>query len=107
MLIAPTAPAREAIKLVPKVLDNNLFVKNIYKGNPSPELDQAWEDLVEGKLTVSTHASLLLMSMSRHEHTSLERHIGQPQQDINSSAGRFWRLLGELWRVPQLTLLGQ
>lgn len=72
------APAREVIKYEPKVLDNSLFVKNIYKGNPSPELDEAWEGLVNGKHchmphSLRWHALLKSESPCRHEHTSLKR----------------------------------
>lgn len=50
------APARESIKYEPKVLDNSLFVKNVYKGNPNPELDEAWEDLVNGEYCLVPHS---------------------------------------------------
>lgn len=101
-----TAPAREAIRYVPKVLDNNLFVKNAYKGNPSPELDEAWESLVDGMFT-SLGSDVTYAYACRHEYSSLKGDLGQPQQNIASFARWLRRLLGELWRLSQSALLGQ
>lgn len=43
-----TAPALQAVEIIPFVAD--IDAPNSFRGNPSAEVDQAWRDLMEGRL---------------------------------------------------------
>jgi hypothetical protein len=45
------APAREAVTYESVLFMNDLDDWNVYKGEPSPELDKAWDDILKCKLS--------------------------------------------------------
>jgi hypothetical protein len=42
------APLEEAVQYQKKDINSNLFDQNPFKGTPSPELDAAWDDILDG-----------------------------------------------------------
>jgi hypothetical protein len=54
------APAREAVTYESVLFMNDLDDWNVYKGEPSPELETAWDDILKCKLFPQRKASTLL-----------------------------------------------
>lgn len=43
------APALESVKYQNQIIDSTTYEKSPYSGNPSPEVDKAWNSLLTGK----------------------------------------------------------
>ncbi|KAI1337282.1 hypothetical protein F5Y15DRAFT_418047 [Xylariaceae sp. FL0016] len=74
------SPASSIIQYHPKVFDSRLHIESPYTGDPTPEIDQAWADLVE----------------DMHVRVSGDdlRAIGKTSIALPDEDGTFWGTLG-------------
>lgn len=88
-----TGPARTAVEYERKVIDTNIYIKNDFIGEPRPEMDVAWEELLKSTLRSSPHShnldNLLIYDVAdQYSAVSPSELVDESSVKLNDVTGR-------------------